>query len=204
MDKTHQTIRLTGLMTAFNAALGTIDVEAYSDDIHDFVVITEPFDNPGASITNSAETYCPMTAQALNLDWSRCIFIESYPANVSLGHHDPTYDLIKFAEPPKLRSSPYKRNQTPFARLAQPGWARLPLELAQALQNAGCQMTSLLGKVVCFHDPGPETKRYGHYQVMGYDGRCYYTEGGVFLPHHINSTKPKQSSSLGCIDSFAR
>ena len=184
-------IRIYGLKNVFNSTESELDVEVYSDDLHDFIVITEPENNPGASVTNGIESFAGVISSQLGLQWNRCVFIESYPSNLQLNQYDPTFDLIKFDGEPRLRVSPVAGASIPFARLAQPGWSRLPLELAQALQAAGCQMTLFIGKKLAFHDPNPKTRRNGVYQVMGYDGRCYYTEGGVFLSHHIRDTNPR-------------
>lgn len=179
-------MRIDKLKNDFNVYESAFDVDLYKTDIRDFIVITEPHDNPGPSITNAAETICPQIAMALELVWKRCVFIESYPADSRRGGlqpYDPTFDLIRFSREPEERYLSYRRNTIPYARLANPGWRPLPLDLAKALQAAGCSMSRIIGLEADFWSD--HNNRGGRYRINAYDGRAYYTSGGEFLQHDI-------------------
>jgi len=179
-------MRISGLLNDFDAGESHLDVNVYRTDVLDFVVITEPHDNPGASITNAAETFCPQVAKLLGLVWKRCVFIESYPPDRYRGGiqpFDPTFDLIRFAGEPVERYLPFRGTTIPFAPLDEPGWRPLTLELARALQDAGCTMSRIVGLKADFWSK--REKHRGRYRVETYDGRWYYTRGGEFAQHDI-------------------
>jgi len=177
---------LTGLKNSFNGLESTMAVDVYSTDVREFVVITEPDDNPGPSITNAAETICPQIAGILKLDWRRCVFIESYPVDKQryvFRPYDPSFDRICFAGPVERRYVSFHHGLVAFAPLGEPGWAPIPRDLAESLQQAGCAMSQLIGREANFWN---EQERIGgRYHIKAYDGRRYYTAGGVFLPGDI-------------------
>lgn len=178
-----ETRRIKELYNHFNAVAGELEVQVFSNDLHDFVVTTEPDDNPGASITNAAENYCPQLAERLNLNWSRCIFIESYPALENLGEIDPSFDRIYFkAEIYNLYNTGL-RKYVPTAKLLKPGWRLLSPDLAKSLRESGLVMSQVIGKEVLYRSDDSSEPRRG--QVMNYDGRRYYVDEEVISYRNI-------------------
>lgn len=168
-------MKIDNLIVPFNRFKGFVDVELYHTDLHDFVVVTELDDNPGMSITNAAEFYCPQIAKRLNLDWKRCIFIESYPPRKLVNIQDSTYDLINFKkELPEEKYYPSLKINFEVAKMHERGWSPLPRSLAQGLRLAGLPLSHNIGKRGLFeswdnNEPFTET-------ITFYDGNRYYCD----------------------------
>lgn len=165
-------MRLEGIESGYCATRSTFDVNVYRTDVRQFIVISERPDNPGASITNCAEFAAPQIAALLGIPWERAVFIECYPAEPTLERYDPTFDRIRVKGPLECVPGFSGRSQVPRLALDQPGWQPLGRGLAEALQQAGCQMSGLLGEQVVLH--GAKTP----VRIVGYDGRRYYSEKG--------------------------
>lgn len=177
--------KITNIPNDFNTFQSTFDVRVFSDDLHDFVVITETERNPGPSITNCAETACPFIAVKLRLDWRRCVFVEHYPPAPAqcLNECDPTFDHIQFAGKPESKWVYFLGKEILHAKLADRGWRPLSLSMAQSLQNVGCVMSSLIGKKVKFRGKGNQHDQWAI--IEAYDGRQYHTQSGIFLAQDI-------------------
>jgi len=176
-------MRISGIRSAYSALESTFEVAVYPTDVRHFVVISELDDNPGPSITNCAEFAAPQLARRLEIPWKRAVFIESYPANPALGQRDPTFDRIAFTGEITLMPGFASRPPVPKATFADRGWQPLDLFLATALQEAGCQMSTLIGRTVRFRESAQGAS--GEYRVLGYDGRRYYTNKGVFASEDL-------------------
>ena len=87
------------------------------------VILTEPEDNPGASLTNSAEEIAASVVSANALPTSRTVFIEHYESGARGTPEDPhTFDLITYshADPePVLRAGRWR------VELGEPSWSAL-------------------------------------------------------------------------------
>jgi hypothetical protein len=167
-------MRIENLIVPFNQFKGAVDVELYTTDLHDYVVITDS-DNPGMSITNAAEFYCPQIAERLGLEWKRCIFIESYPPRKHVNVVDPTFDLINFTkDPPQGRYYPHMRNTILVAELRERGWSPLPRSLAEGLRKAGLSLSRNIGKTGLF-EPWENGEPFCS-TITFYDGNRYYCD----------------------------
>jgi len=185
-------MRISGIRSAYSAMESTFEVSVYPTDLRHFVVITEVADNPGPSITNCAEFAAPQLASILRIPWKQALFIESYPADEWLGQHDPTFDRIAFKHELTTMPGFASRPSVPKALFAEPGSRPLDLHLATALQEAGCQMSTLIGQAVRLRDRAQDER--GHCHVLGYDGRRYYTNKGVFASEDLVGLPTERTS----------
>lgn len=154
-------MRIEGINNTFNNTLSTFDVEHFEDDLRHILVISEPLDNPGPSITNCAESACPQIAKRLGLTAKPVVFIECYT------HNDwrvDTYDRI-WLSPETLT------NRHGIAH-AHVDWTPLGLEFALALQaKMDRPWSEVLGQRCRFETvDGNRFVAVAHY----YDGRRYY------------------------------
>lgn len=192
--------RLTGLIQSANSAIGTLDVAVYRSDLHDFVVITDPVDNQGMSITNAVEEYLPQIVGALGLNGRRCIFIESHQPEPGSGRVDPSFDRICVnwgtATEGGLRSmysAPHQRT-IEHVPLIEEGWRQLAPELARALRGAGCEMTRLMGRRV--RGTSLELQGVQEGVVTEYTGRFYWLDGG----QHVDRISHVQTDDHRWVD----
>ena len=95
------------------------------------VVLTEPPDNPGMSVTNAAEEIAAAVVLANALPTSRTFFIEHYEDGARGTPSDPaTFDLLAFSadDPePVLRAGEWR------IELGEPSWQALDRATVEAL-----------------------------------------------------------------------
>jgi hypothetical protein len=70
----HQRLQLK----AFWTTPGCIDVYLCRNELRDYVVLAERFDNPATSVTNAFELYAQQVCARFQLDAQRCLFFELY------------------------------------------------------------------------------------------------------------------------------
>ncbi len=118
------------------------------DHLHGTVVVmTEPPDNPGMSITNAVEAVATQVGAREGLDPARTIWLEHYPDRHPPGMErdrmfDESYDLVRFA----------------WAGLTatRPAWKRLDTDVADALMTGGAWV-DLDGSDATIVNLNPET-----------------------------------------------
>jgi hypothetical protein len=95
------------------------------------VVLTEPPDNEGMSVTNAAEEIAAAVVLANALPTSRTVFIEHYEDGARGMPSDPaTFDLLTFSadDPePVLRAGEWR------VELGEPSWSALDRATVEAL-----------------------------------------------------------------------
>lgn len=163
--------RVSGLANPYNRATSDMVVSVFPTELHDFVLIEEPEDNPGMSITNGAEYFCPQIAARMGLAWSRCVFVEVYPPSKEQSDLDPTFDRILF-QPDLLTSWSYGSTPDPLPAVELVGWRPLGRPFAEQLQRHGVAMTRHVGRTGVFRmlaDGSSES-----FIIAAYDGRRYY------------------------------
>ena len=91
------------------------DIAIYEHPHGTVVVMTEPPDNPGMSITNAVEAVATQVVAREGLDLTRTIWLEHYPDRHPPGMardrmFDESYDLVRFIwAGPVARSPVWKR-----------------------------------------------------------------------------------------------
>lgn len=175
------TKRITGIRNGFNGFLSEFDVEVVPTALGNIVIVHEPGDNPGPSITNCAEYACPAIAVALNLPWESCVFVESYPPRGGIRAYDRSFDHIHFDGHVTERHAWGQRELVPYAPLAESGWSPLSPECAMALDDAGYVLSCLIGRTGTFRISLPGSGGICRATILGYDGLSYLTARGTFL-----------------------
>jgi hypothetical protein len=109
-------------------------VEADRESASFVVVLTELPDNPGMSVTNSAEEIAAAVGTANALPTSRTVFIEHYLDGARGTPDDPaTFDLITFSHhdpEPVMRAGRWS------VELGEPSWPALDRASVEALVGA--------------------------------------------------------------------
>lgn len=163
--------RVTGLRTPYNQVEGELDVDIIPIDLHTYVILTDR-DNPGTSVSNGIEYYALQICEQLQLDWYRCVFIETYEKSTRANDIDQRFDQICFEGVVHEEFSPLHQQSLKYAPLRNMGWQALPVELAMGLVKAGAQLTQLLGKKALFKD-SYSAKEFSE-TITAYDGNRYY------------------------------
>jgi hypothetical protein len=123
----------------YHARQAVCHVSVYQHRHGAVVVMTEPRDNPGVSVTNAVESIATTVAIARRLDPATTVWVEHYPDRHPPGmEHDATfdesYDLVTFTWdncPPSPAGPGYDGWKNPVAR--NPVWRRLHPEVAFGL-----------------------------------------------------------------------
>lgn len=177
--------RITGIRNGFNGLESQFDVILVPTHIGNIVIINEPEDNFGPSITTGAEYACPAIAAAFGLQFGETFFVESYSQMEHYVEFDRQYDLIRFRGPVFMRQAYNHHTSVPFAFLANPGWSLLPESHIQSLTIAGFMLSRVIGHICTFRkrlEDGPGTVDA---KILSYNGHSYKTDKGDFLHDKI-------------------
>ena len=100
------------------------------------VILTEPPDNPGMSVTNAAEEIAAAVVKQNALPTSRTVFVEHYETGARGSKEDPhTFDLITFSP---TDPEPVFRAGRWTMELGEPSW--LPLDRASVERLIGARV----------------------------------------------------------------
>ena len=179
------TRRIAGIRNGFNGFESQFDVILVPTRIGNIVIVNEPEDNFGPSITTGAEYACPAIAAAFGLQFGETLFVESYSFSEHYVEFDHSYSLLCFRGPVFMRQAYNHTASVPFAFLANPGWSLLPESHIQALTAAGFLLSRVIDHVGTFRkriEDGPGTVDA---KILSYNGHSYKTDKGDFLHDKI-------------------